>query len=455
VIRLFEGNFLGSLDDLAQELGNSPQVPCPRSPPSWLVKAVLVRPTWPGIRELLGVTECPFVLPDGTVVKEAGYHEQTKTIMLRSYQKMAIDESPTKEDARRAVERLYRLLDDFPFRDGDEDKIVWLAALLTAIQRPVIEGPVPGFAINGNKAGTGKGLLINLIGRLAWAADISTMNYPDSATEADKVALSLALGAVQAVHFDNLHQGQSYGNAAIDSALTTTVRGGRILGLSKYVNNVPLRTVWFLSGNNISPGSDAHRRWLPINLETTMENPHERNDLKIRDIKKHVINNRRKLIGYALTILKAHAVAGSPGHGMGPLGSFEDWDALVRAPLSYATGKDCLVTQRKATKESAEHMDKIRLLETWKFACESENRPEGLTVENLLELFDPRRFTEGHPKLVVSQALSALGSSGRPPTSRQIGDKLRSMKNENVGGYKFVENGKSHGAVIWKVENVV
>src|SRR6476646_3183808 len=31
VIRLFEGIFLGSLNDLAQESGNSPRVPCPRS----------------------------------------------------------------------------------------------------------------------------------------------------------------------------------------------------------------------------------------------------------------------------------------------------------------------------------------------------------------------------------------------------------------------------------------
>src|SRR5262249_46113681 len=31
VIRLFEGNFLASLSDLAQESRNSPQIPCPRS----------------------------------------------------------------------------------------------------------------------------------------------------------------------------------------------------------------------------------------------------------------------------------------------------------------------------------------------------------------------------------------------------------------------------------------
>jgi hypothetical protein len=187
----------------------------------------------------------------------------------------ALPDRPTLSDAKDARDRIYGLVSQFPFEDGNSFA-AWLANLLTAIQRPLIRGPVPGFAYNGNKAGCGKGLLIDIIGNIVWGCDVSTRTYPMDPNEADKVKLALALAAVPMVHFDNLPEGGFYGGSTIDSALTSTITSGRILGLSRDSGNVPIRPVWTLSGNNVSPTGDADRRWLPVDLVTNEENPHER-----------------------------------------------------------------------------------------------------------------------------------------------------------------------------------
>ncbi len=86
-------------------------------------------------------------------------------------------ELQSKQDAINAQGRLYELVYRFPFKDGF-DFSVWLAALLTAVQRAVIAGPVPGFAFTANKAGSSKGLLIDLVGMVAWGNNIPTRSYP-------------------------------------------------------------------------------------------------------------------------------------------------------------------------------------------------------------------------------------------------------------------------------------
>ncbi len=117
--------------------------------------------------------------------------------------------------------------------------------------------------------------MIDLAGIIAFNNSIPTRSYPMDPAECAKVKLSLALAGIGAVHFDNLPEGGFYGSGELDSALTSTDVSGRILGASKESGSVPLRPVWFLSGNNVSPFKDAYRRWLPCRLNTPLESPHD------------------------------------------------------------------------------------------------------------------------------------------------------------------------------------
>jgi primase-polymerase (primpol)-like protein len=423
-------------------------------PPDWLIKAVLAKKVWPGIRELLTVAECPYVRRDGTIMSKAGYDESTGTLLIPAFDLPPIPDRPTQKDAKDAWGRIYYHFRQFPFESG-HDFTVWLTDFLTSIQRPVIRGPVPGFAYIGNKAGCGKGLLIDCRGVLVWGGPIPTVSYPDDPQEAEKVVLALALGGIQAVHFDNLDESQLYGGSALDSALTCTSRGGRVLGLSKIVDGIPLRPCWCLSGNNIGPGKDAFRRWIPCNLKTTLERPHERGDVDVKNLKAHIADHRAEIIRDALIILEAHAVAGSPPHKKGPLGSFEEWDDAIRAPVFYASDNDCLETQRKAAEDSPKRLEQLALLEGWRTLPEGGG--EGYTIQEMLGLVDlrddkGRPIDSPYPQLHA--ALLALGMRGKFPDSGWLAYKLRGMKNTPVGGFRFIEAGKHHQAVRWAVEKI-
>jgi hypothetical protein len=424
--------------------GESTAVDC--HPPDWLISAVADHRYWPGARELLSIAEVPCVLADGSMTPP-GFDRRTGTLYRSSIAVPALPDRPTLQDAQDARDRIYGLVWQFPFEDGNSFA-VWLANLLTAIQRPSIKGPVPGFAYNGNKAGCGKGLLIDVIGNLVWGCDVSTRTYPMDPTEADKVKLALALAAVPMVHFDNLPAGGFYGGSTIDSALTSTLTSGRILGLSRDSGNVPIRPVWTLSGNNVSPTGDADRRWLPIDLVTSEEDPHERSDIEQKDLRGYVLQHRGEWLRDGYVILKAHALEGRPTGGWGAFGSYEEWDPIVRGAVWYATGIDCLTTQRQRANEMPDRINQTALLEGWK---QLDPAGEGKTVQEALEAVDsdPVRYA------TLKSAFLGISKDGKLPSVTRIGNKLRAMKKMPIGRVRFEKRGATRdGAVVWKVIGV-
>jgi hypothetical protein len=256
----------------------------------------------------------------------------------------------------------------------------------------------------------------------------------------------LALAGVQCVHFDNLPEGSFYGGGELDSALTSMEVSGRILGLSKDSGAVPLRPVWFLSGNNIAPYKDAYRRWLPCRLETPFESPHERDDLEIKDLRKHVRDNRPQLLADALIILRAHALAGRPVDWKAPLGSFEEWDAIVRGAVWFATGNDCLETQRTASTEAPERIEKMALLDGWQELPDGTTK--GHTVKEAVELVrdGPAIYSK------LSDAFSNFPGKNGQPDGKAIGLRLRGMRGQIFSGMKLERGEDARGGLTrWRV----
>jgi putative DNA primase/helicase len=423
-------------------------------PPDWLVAAVAEQRHWPGIRNLLTITECPYVLGDGSLA-QPGFDPASGTLFQPSVKIAELPDRPNREEAKEAAKRLLKPFEQFPFED-EHSKAVFLADLLTSIQRPAIRGPVPGFAFNGNKAGTGKGLLIDSIGILVWGHDIATRAYTSDPVEAEKVKLSLALAAVPVIHFDNLPEGGFYGGSVIDSALTTRFAEGRILGQSRESGPIPLRPVWNLSGNNVSPMGDANRRWLPCNLVTSEENPHERSDITQKDLRQFLLEHRADLLHDALLILKAHARAGRPGGGSkddptkvwAPLGSFEEWDSIVRGAVWFATRNDCLTTQRKGTEEMPERSLKLALLDGWK---EIDPTGAGCTVEDAVTLVNDQPTVYA----TLRSAFLSMSRDGKMLPASKIIYKLRAMKKTPLNHMRFEKIGENRNhQTLWSVITV-
>lgn len=419
----------------------------PVHPPTWLAAAIIGDGHFPGVRPLLGVAEVPFPRPDGSIVTEPGYDPITGHLHAPTITIDSLPDRPTQEDARNAARLLLNTVWQFPFASED-DAAVWLASVLTLLARPGIAGPTPGSAYNANRAGVGKGRLIDIAGIIATGRPVPTSGYPRDDAEAAKSKIALALNATAVVHLDNLDEGLSYGGGALDSALTATVVNDRILGQSKTTGEVPLRCVWFLSGNNISPRKDAHRRWLVCNLETALERPEERDDLETPDILGHVGARRAELVRAALTTLKAHALAGRPTGGWAPLGSFEEWDRIVRGAVWFATGRDCTTTRRKAAEDAPERLDNLALLEAWA------EIPNGGPDGNGATATEAHRLATADPDGDLAVALLRFSRDGKIPSPRVIGNRIRAIAGRNYGGLAFHARGFLKRERLWMVVKV-
>jgi hypothetical protein len=416
----------------------------PVHPPNFVVKATATHQHYPGMRPLVGIMECPFPRPDGSIVERRGYDTATGIYYRPAIEFLPLPDRPTQGDAQAAAKRLLSPVGQFPFV-RDADHAAWLSGLLTPIGRTAIEGPVPGLALVANKAGTGKGLLIDLIGIAATGRVVPTSNYPVDPIEAGKVKVAIALSAQPLVHFDNLEEGSSYGNSGIDSAMTATVVNDRILGSSRMTGDLPWRACCFLSGNNVSPAKDAFRRWLVCNLFTIEEHPEERNDLNIKNLRAYMLEHRAEFVRDALIILRAHTLANTPTGGWGLLGSFEEWDRVIRGAVWFATGLDCCATLRTAANEAPERLAKIALLAGWRELPGGAD--SGITVANALK--EVHEHTDKFQTL--RDALLHFGRKGKPADARSIGNRIRAIKGNLIDGMKFVEAAEEHHAKLWSV----
>jgi len=313
--------------------------------PDWLTRMVATLGDWPGVPVLRGIRTVPFPRPDGTIVEIPGFDPATGILLCPTVECRPIPALPTRDEAQVAAARLLEWLADFPFRD-ELDQVAALAGFLTPIARPMIVGPVPGFAVSSNKPGVGKGKLVDLMTMAVLGRPCPTSLYPTDDAEAAKLVTSLVREQVPVYHWDNLRESKPYGGGPVDSALTARSGSNRILGSNAIVTG-PLRTVFSVAGNNITPGADAFRRWIMIELLTAEEYPERRprNQFRRPELVDDAVARRGDLVHDLLLILRAHAVAGHPQPDLPGVGSYEHWDRIVRAAIHFATGRDCLATQ--------------------------------------------------------------------------------------------------------------
>ena len=268
----------------------------PAHPPDWLVKGVALLARWPGVRPLEAIVTAPTLLPDGSVVQQPGYHAASGLVYTPDGDFPAIPDAPTKADALAAAAAVLEVIADFPFR-REEHRSAWLAALLTLAGRFAFHGPSPLFLVDANVRAAGKGLLVDCIALIVLGRVLGRTAYPDDDdNEMRKLILSIALEGDRAVLLDNL--AGSLGCPSLDAALRSITWEGRVL-CTNNKPRLPLLTVWFATGNNISVLADTGRRIANIRLEAPDERPEERTDFKHPELLEWVRSNRPRLLAAA------------------------------------------------------------------------------------------------------------------------------------------------------------
>ncbi|MDV6034400.1 MAG: hypothetical protein F9B45_30770 [Phycisphaera sp. RhM] len=302
----------------------------PKKLPEVFTRQVDAYGTYPGIRELESVSEYPFLREDGSICSTNGYDSATRTY-LKTNVAVDVPSAPSIHDATAAANRILELVADFEFKEVHH-KSAWLAGLLTVFCKPAIRGCVPLFIADASVQGAGKTRLVDIISTIATGKSLARNPWPSKDEEIAKSITAITMSGIPLVLFDNCKT--QIGGQAIEALGTAEVWKSRILGQSKESGEIPIRQVFFLTGNNCSVTLDVARRTCFVRLEPSVENPDTRSDFRFPDLLGHIADTRESLVRDVLIILRAFKISGeSPS--MQKWGGFENWSSLVRGAIIW------------------------------------------------------------------------------------------------------------------------
>lgn len=419
-------------------------------PTTHVVQPLLAQGEWPTVRLLRGITEAPALRPDGTILQTAGYDPQTRYLYAPNAEYWPVPDEPTQADARAALETLRELFVHFPFAGGPDSagSVVAIAALLTMLSRPAIEGPVPAFVFEASVRGAGKTLQCDATHLLATGRAAPHADWPADEDEQRKTLQSLALSAPGVVIFDNIRG--VFGGSSLEQAMTNERVTFRALGGNSVVD-VPWTSTTLASGNQIQLTDDMTRRVLLSRLEPEEEDPTTRTGLP--DLRAIVRGRRPELVRAALTILRSYACHGYPDTGA-RLVSYESWARIVPGAVRFAGGPDVILARPSSDRGVADDVSSAACLVRSLPALVRQSGHAMTTKALLGMLYPPPEAPDGWDD--VRESLEVLsppkpGGGGRPD-ALVLGKRLRKYVGRWFGDTQLVaEHDADRHVTRWNV----
>lgn len=428
-------------------------------PPQNICNAVLARGPARGLRVLDTVVSAPVMRDDGTIITTGGYDAGTRLLVNIKDTPPPVPDAPSAEDLRSAWRELWGPFRMFPAVTA-EDRAVVVAAVLTAIQRPMLEA-APAFAFDAPRQGTGKSLLAECVSILATGETAKAWPHVSSRNDEEiRKRLGAACSAGdRVILWDNV-MGQ-FDSAAMATFITSSSYTDRRLGTMDNVT-YPNKTLVLATGNNFTPGGELQRRFLTCRLDSGLEKPFSRSfDFDPRNVCKA---RRGEIVAAGLTLLRGFVVAGRPALGSGALGSFEAWDKLIRQAVIWIgregfTGEDdgwlgdptAGVTADDSMSQDDE--DLLELLRAWIGVYGREAVTARRVADDVGKVRDPML----NPSDDLRRLASAIWSftSTTSPAPRAVTYTLSNRKDRPLLGMRLeVAPGRSEDGKKWRVVTV-
>lgn len=160
-----------------------------------------------------------------------------------------------------------------------------------------------------------------------------------------------------------------------------------------------------------------------------------------------------RALGYvaaALTILRAHHVAGSPAQGTS-LGSFADWSRRVRDALIWLGEADPCETMDGMRSADPKLGVLITVIEQWHEVIGGDRVP----VRQIFDCaIDQRPPMHGRPEFLhpeFREALVAIAGEGGAISGGRLGKWIGANQNRNAAGLKLISAGLSAGRARWQL----
>ena len=424
----------------------------PVPPPKWLVDGIATRGDYSGdVRRLDGIISAPTLRADGTILQKPGYDKQTGLLYIPSDTFPAVPLNPTIHDAKAAAATLLDVVADFEFQ-SEADRAAWLALVLTYIGRTAIDGCTPLFSVKATTPGAGKSLAVDAASQIAYGRPAARKLYSGKDEELQKAITAIALEALPAVLLDNVDR--LLGGAPLDAALTALTWSDRVLGFSKTTGDLPLKTVWAATGNNVQYKGDFARRVLPIRLATSCERPEERTGFQHPNLLAWVRDNRPTLAVAALTMMRAYFVAGRPEQPNGKWGSFDEWSQLVRGSIVWAGLADPLATREDVKDDDASGAIIRGLIGG---LLEMDEHGDGLTARQIVKALedDTKAASDGTKAEhfpAMREAVAECGTNKGRVDAKTLSYSLRKYKGRIANGWTIVGEQNRTGVQCWKAQ---
>lgn len=413
-------------------IGDAKPCGCPENVVKGLMQS---RGQW-RVPVLRATTTTPTLRADGSVLQDPGYDVESRILYdPAGITFPRIPEAPTLDDARAAAQYLLALVATFPLVSPGA-RSVWVAAALTALIRAQLAS-APLTAFDSPTAGSGKTKCATVVGVIATGRPPTTFSFVVDPDEQRKRLFSIFLAGVPVANIDNV-EGAALGGAALCQALTEPTFADRLLG-GNQVGEAPTTCTWLATGNNLVIAGDIRRRTLVARLDPACERPEERPfDFDPVDV---ALRDRPALVAAALTILRAHAVAGRPiAAGLTPFGSFEAWSEIVRAAIVWCGLEDPCLGRSTIVEDDGGHGAMLALLT----ALRTRFGDQAFTVRVALDV-------GGAIKEAAEELVGVDFSPGG--LARKLGMVLSGWRDRVVGGLAIrVVAGTAHGGLRrWRV----
>lgn len=422
-----------------------------------------------GLRVLYGVTECPIMRRDGSILATPGFDDATGLYAAFSADDARamlteLPSEPTHEDAQRARDVLFDLVRDFPFR-SPEHRAAWLAGCLTMVTMQAFDGTAPLFMVNANSPGSGKSLLQELPFIITTGARPAMVSWSENPEEFRKAVTTEALAGSVSVPIDNITG--EFRSAVLDKLLTSGQHRDRVLGGNSQFHG-EFRAVWWANANNPDPSPDlAGRRTLPIELISKTDRPDEREEFSANGtegetgadaLRALARRDRWRYLAALLTIARAWQLAQLRGETMKlpPWGSFESWSRVVRGAVVYACGIDPSKTREEfRTVANNDHNTLVMMVKAWHAAQQEKAiQPDGMTLQRAVAAVIQSTNAPSSPDAPDGVSL-APGRALREALQEFTGERLEAWKPQTfnrVGRWLRDHRNKPARVVIDNIE---
>jgi putative DNA primase/helicase len=411
------------------------------------------RGAWP-FPPVSGLITAPTLRPDGSLLDEDGYDEQTGLLLFNSIP-LSVKLKPSVADAEGALGLLKGLLVEVPFADIDKidrspSRSVALSLIISLAARGALE-TVPLHGATAPAIGAGKTYLVNIACFIVSGRRCAVIGATRDREELEKKIATSLLAGRQLISLDNVNGVRS--SDLLSQVLSEGKFVHRLLGTNTEIE-VASKSVFAATGNNLLIADDLIRRTLLISLETKEECAW---DKEFRNEPLEMIaRDRAKYISAALTIPLAYIAAGKPDLPR-DLNGYQQWSQLVRGALMWLGEADPIETMRVVR----EHDPRLQASTSMLFAMRTAFGGSEYTAAEMVSLVDEKEIIDmkkflGEPiearskQRALRDAMAGVCKDGKITTAN-LSYWLRSRNGQILSGLRLCGEADRTRLMHWRV----